>query len=573
MNIFIRADASLKIGSGHVMRGLTLAESLREKGASITFVSRKHKGNVNHLISKKGFNVIELDQPELNKKRNEDIYSDWLGVSEIQDAADTIDAIGNLNPDWLIVDHYSLGEKWEKELRPVVKSLFVIDDIANRQHDCDMLLDQNWFENMDTRYDELTSPGCVKLLGPKFALLRPEFAEARQTLKPRDGTIKRVFVFFGGSDPQNLTSMTLRALLEPELSHLKADVVIGSNNPHKDEILKLTKACDNINLHIQVNNMASIMAKADLAIGAGGVNTWERMCLGIPSIVIGFADNHEILLKDLIKNSYVNYLGGIVDIDVDSFKKKMLSILKNPSLMENQRKHGFKIVGHNGRNLVSEKIIKTNLAISILSDENSWINAFIPEFIIDVKNINYYISWVHKADDVPQGDICILLGCSQIMKENIRARNNNNIVVHESALPVGRGWSPLTWQIIEGKDSIPITLFEAADKMDSGDIYLQENMLFDGHELIDEMRNVQAQFSFNLCLKFIKDYPIILNNAKKQKGPSTLYERRTPTNSQLDMNKTLLEQFDLLRVVDNDKYPAYFQKDDHSYTLKIEKLI
>jgi len=318
MKIVIRADASIKMGSGHVMRCLALAESLREKVASIIFISRKHEGNLNQLIIEKGLEVIELKQPKTDNNysnKNEDIYKDWLGVNVEEDAEDTIKAIGDVKPDWLIIDHYSLGEKWEKELRPYVNNIFVIDDLANRKHDCNILVDQNWFENMNTRYDELVPIDCTKLLGPKFALLRPEFAEARKSLTPRNETIKRVFVFFGGSDPKNLTAMTLRALSTPKLAHLQVDVVIGANNPHQEEISKMAKAIENVNLHIQVNNMATIMAKADLAIGGGGVNTWERLCLNIFSLVITIANNQINVIKDLNNYKYLIFLGNYKKIN------------------------------------------------------------------------------------------------------------------------------------------------------------------------------------------------------------------------------------------------------------------
>jgi UDP-2,4-diacetamido-2,4,6-trideoxy-beta-L-altropyranose hydrolase len=578
MEVIFRTDSSVKIGSGHVTRCLTLAETLRRNGASVLFVTREHKGHLNKLIIKKGFDIKILKKPvyEINRTiQNKDIYYNWLGVSEEQDAKDTINVIGNYKPNWLIIDHYSLSEKWEKKLRPFSKNIFVIDDIANRRHDCDLLLDQNWFENMETRYDSLTPKGCEKLLGPKYALLREEFTQQKKNLKSKNKVVKRVFVFFGGSDPKNLTAMTLHALLDLKLSHLKVDVVIGGGNPFHEQILKLTKLNDNIRLHIQIDNMALIMSKADLAIGSGGVNTWERMCLGLPSLVIGFADNHKILLKDLIKNSYITYLGGISDINVNSLKEKILTLLTKTDLLEDQRKQGFKLIGYNGRNLVSEKIMKKEITITILSDDDSWINAHIPNFIINLKkmNSNNHIFWVHKVDDIPQGNICILLGCSQIIKKKNRQKNNNNIVVHESALPSGKGWSPLSWQIIEGKNSIPITLFEAEDKMDCGDIYLQDYMLFEGHELVEEIRTIQAKFSFNLCSNFINEYPTVLNNAKKQKGLSSYYKKRELTSSKLDLNKTLLEQFNLLRVVDNHKYPAYFEKENQVYKLKIEKII
>jgi len=339
MKIVIRTDASIKMGSGHVMRCLNLGESLREKGATITFVSRKHVGNINHLLTKKDFQVIELEKPKCDwneNKQSKEIYRDWLGVSENQDAEDTIRAIGIERPDWLIVDHYSLGEIWENRLRPFVKNIFVIDDIANRQHDCDLLLNQNWFQNFDTCYDDLVPLGCAKLLGPKYALLRPEFAELRKTLKSRDGTVKRVFVFFGGSDPRNLTGMTLRAFLDPELVHFKVDVVIGENNPHQDEILKMTEESDNINLHIQVNNMATIMAKADLAIGAGGVNTWERISLSLPSIVISVADNQQMILNYLNNKNMIHLIGNFNKINKNIIKDNIIKLCNNPSIIKNQ---------------------------------------------------------------------------------------------------------------------------------------------------------------------------------------------------------------------------------------------
>jgi len=360
MKIVFRTDSSVIMGSGHVMRCLTLAESLREKGASVIFISRNHDGNLNQIIAEKGFQVIELKQPNTdinNSHKNKDIYKDWLGVSVEEDAEDTINTIGNKKPDWLIIDHYSLGIKWEKELRPYVNNIFVIDDLANREHDCDMLLDQNWFENMDSRYNNLLPINCTKFLGPEFALLRPEFAEARNSLKPRNEIIKRVFVFFGGSDPKNLTAMTLRAFSTPKLAHLKVDVVIGANNPHKDEIFKLAEPRDNINIHIQVNNMATIMAKADLAIGAGGVNTWERMCLGIPSIVISLADNQKVQLSDLSSKKMIHLIGDINKTEKNIIKENIIKLINNPSIIMNQTNRIKNTVKGAGRNIVKNFLI------------------------------------------------------------------------------------------------------------------------------------------------------------------------------------------------------------------------
>ena len=205
MRLIIRADASIEMGSGHVMRCLALAEELKKNGFDITFITRAHEGNLNGLISDKGMKVAELSAPDSRSapvgNGCSDDCAEWLGVTQEQDARETINALGKTIPYWLIVDHYGLDELWEKTIRPHVKKIMVIDDLANRHHDCEMLLDQNWFDDKESRYRGLVPAGCTQLFGPEYALLRPEFAEARKNLKPRTGEVKRIFVFFGGADP------------------------------------------------------------------------------------------------------------------------------------------------------------------------------------------------------------------------------------------------------------------------------------------------------------------------------------------------------------------------------------
>jgi UDP-2,4-diacetamido-2,4,6-trideoxy-beta-L-altropyranose hydrolase len=313
VKIVIRTDASIKMGSGHVMRCLTLAEELNKNGFDITFISRAHEGNLNGLISDKGMKVVELSAPDSRSapvgNGCSDDYAEWLGVTREQDVRETINVLGKTIPDWLIVDHYGLDESWEKTIRSHVKKIMVIDDLANRHHDCEMLLDQNWFDDKESRYKGLVPAGCTLFLGPEYALLRPEFSEARKTIKPRNDVVKRIFVFFGGSDPHKLTKMTLRALCESELSHLEVDVVIGQNNPQKSELKELCLKRPLTHLHIQVDEMASIMVKADLAIGSGGVNTWERICLNLFSFVVMTASNQESTINDLNEYGYIKYLG------------------------------------------------------------------------------------------------------------------------------------------------------------------------------------------------------------------------------------------------------------------------
>tara|TARA_B100000519_G_scaffold191899_1_gene192771 strand:+ start:1171 stop:2259 length:1089 start_codon:yes stop_codon:yes gene_type:complete len=360
MKIVIRTDASIKMGSGHVMRCLTLAVELKKNGSDITFISRAHEGNLNGLISDNGMKVAELSPPASRSapvgNAGSDDYAEWLGVTQEQDARESINALGKTIPDWLIVDHYGLDESWEKTIRPHVKNIMVIDDQANREHDCDLLLDQNWFENMRSRYKSLVPANCTQLLGPEYALLRPEFSKIRKSLKQRNGKVDRIFVFFGGSDPPNLTSMTLRVLSEPELAYLKVDVVIGDSNTHHHELKNLVALRDSTSLYVQVDDIASIMAKADLAIGSGGVNTWERMCLQLPALVIGFSENHKVLLGDLVKNEYVNYLGSVSDVSEAFVKNEILNKISNISNQSVQNNDIYKLVNGQGTAKVAKKL-------------------------------------------------------------------------------------------------------------------------------------------------------------------------------------------------------------------------
>jgi len=329
MKIILRVDASEKMGSGHLMRCLTLAEELKKNGDDVTFISRAHKGNLNELISKKDIEVFELPKPEAfepsSKKTEDDNYEEWLGVSQSQDAQETINFFREDPPDWLIVDHYALDKTWEKYIRPYVKNILVIDDLANRSHDCNLLLDQNWFENKDNRYNGLVPSYCTQLLGSEYALLRPEFVKEKKKLKTRNGDVKRIFVFFGGSDTHNLTAMTLLALSQPELVHLEVDAVIGKNNPNQDDLKELALTRHLTQLHIQVDNMASIMAKADLAIGSGGATTWERICLNLESCVVIFAKNQNEVNSHLVRKGYIHLLGYANEINPKFLKESIVN--------------------------------------------------------------------------------------------------------------------------------------------------------------------------------------------------------------------------------------------------------
>ena len=231
--IIIRTDASLKIGSGHVMRCLTLADALRDLGAEVQFICQKHLGNLIELIRSNNFIVHELPVSVNNyfravsENNSKHEPENWLDTSHQQDVVETINVIQEIHPDWLIVDHYSLGQIWETKLRPYVRKIMVIDDLANRPHDCDLLLDQNYVKDGPMRYEGLVPQSCTKLLGLQHVLLRSEFTDYKKQLPPKSCNVQRIFLFFGGSDPGNLTCRALEALSDPGLIFLNVDVVIG----------------------------------------------------------------------------------------------------------------------------------------------------------------------------------------------------------------------------------------------------------------------------------------------------------------------------------------------------------
>ncbi len=263
-----------------------------------------------------------------------------------------IQVVKDRDIDWLIIDHYAIDHNWEKRLRPFTKKIMVIDDLANRHHDCDLLLDQNYIHN-EKRYDNLITPKTIKLLGPKYALLRKEFSENIKYCT-RQNEIKKVFVFFGASDQDNLTRLAINALTQSKLKYLLVDVVIGSSNQYHLEIEKELEKHPNIKLHIQVDNIAELMLKADLALGAGGASTWERMALGLPSIVITFADNQVAFTRDLYKDKYINWLGNSYQVNEQIIYDALLESINNGNQLQKQSQKCQKLVNAKGAQIVSK---------------------------------------------------------------------------------------------------------------------------------------------------------------------------------------------------------------------------
>ncbi|TAK90627.1 MAG: UDP-2,4-diacetamido-2,4,6-trideoxy-beta-L-altropyranose hydrolase [Burkholderiaceae bacterium] len=340
MNIFIRVDASVSTGTGHLMRCLTLADEMKSSGCAITFVCRDLPGNLFALLEQKGYAIGRLPG-----QAGHDVPLDWRA-----DAAATTAFIkaGGQRADWVIVDHYELDGRWESALRACTGRIMVIDDLADRTHDCDLLLDQNYYPNLESRYEGLVPLGCRKLLGPEYVLLRPEFNQQRERLRKRDGQVRRILIFFGGSDPENLTMTALDAIQRLQRSDIAVDVVVGGSNPYRNEIEQRCRLVPNANYHCQVLNMAELIAEADLAIGAGGAAMWERCILGLPTLTVLFAANQEKTTISVASQGAINYLGWTHQLNAQEYVEAMRTMIASPDKL--------KAIGDNAMSLMGGTI-------------------------------------------------------------------------------------------------------------------------------------------------------------------------------------------------------------------------
>jgi methionyl-tRNA formyltransferase len=205
----------------------------------------------------------------------------------------------------------------------------------------------------------------------------------------------------------------------------------------------------------------------------------------------------------------------------------------------------------------------------LLSDAGSWLNAALPKLITALWQRCHAVRWIHNPTQLAPGDVCLLLSCSRLLSAEQLALHRHNLVVHESALPKGQGWSPMTWQILEGGSAIPITLFEAVADLDAGPIHLQQLINLQGHELVEEWRALQAQATLELCLAWFDCYREVVAASQPQHGEPSHYRRRRPADSQLDPENSLAEQFNLLRVVDNQRYPAFFDWRGRRFSVQV----
>ncbi|MDP1878030.1 MAG: UDP-2,4-diacetamido-2,4,6-trideoxy-beta-L-altropyranose hydrolase [Actinomycetota bacterium] len=338
MRVVFRVDASTAIGSGHVMRCLALAESLRARGSDVGFVCRQQAGDLTGLITARGFDVHVLSAPG------------------IQDADETLQCL--VEPvDWMVVDHYGLGLPWEERIRSRAEQVLVMDDLAQQRHDCDILVDPMYPGDAE-RYNGLVPPSAALLLGPRYAQM--DEAYAVHAHRPAiHHTPDRLLVFFGGSDLPDLTGRTLRAVTGSALGVLPVEVVVGQTNPHVRRLAELVSRRPGTTIHGPQPSLAALMSTCTVAAGAGGVTLWERMCMGLAGIVVSLADNQVPSCRALDEAGYVTYLGTSDDVTEAHLSAGIHGVLADPEGARNQAELGQALVDGLGALRVGETMQPT----------------------------------------------------------------------------------------------------------------------------------------------------------------------------------------------------------------------
>lgn len=322
--VAIRVDASMTMGTGHVVRCLTLADMLRTRGVHCHFICRGHPGNMMAAIRQQGFEATELPIESAKLGQVSEVsdstlaHAGWLGCDWQIDAEQTLRVVQAIKPDMLVIDHYAIDARWEGAIRPSVSRIMVIDDLADREHDCDVLLDQNLGREAKDYASKVPSH-CTVLAGPCYALLRPEFAELREysLARRQHPLVKNLLLTMGGVDGSNATSRVLEALKNSALpKDCCITVVMGPCAPWVRQVRELAASMPwPTEVRVGVENMAQLMADSDLAIGAAGGTSWERCCLGLPTLLVVLAENQWPGAQALKRHAAAVLIGEVDDIE------------------------------------------------------------------------------------------------------------------------------------------------------------------------------------------------------------------------------------------------------------------
>ena len=378
MHVAIRVDASVPIGTGHVIRCITLADGLKRMGATVSFICRELEGHLIGVIRHQGFEVRILP-PGSGKNKGGLVHAHWLEEDWETDARQTSEILEECGViDWLIVDHYALDSGWENLVHPYVGRVFVIDDITDRNHECDVLLNQNLGYGR-AHYRDRVPEACKLLLGPRFAVLRTGFRteRLRRRLIQRKSGANRLLVFLGGADPLDETSKVLDAVCMLEAEGVHTDVVVGVANPRAEHIRARCESMSGTSYHRGVDNMHELMANAHLGVFSAGTATWERCAVGLPAIVVSIAENQRLIAEQTASAGASIYLGEAKNVSPKLLADAVQNVLSLPETLERMSNAAYRLVDGAGLARVLAAITGGPFRLSIVSDRDSWINDYL----------------------------------------------------------------------------------------------------------------------------------------------------------------------------------------------------
>jgi UDP-2,4-diacetamido-2,4,6-trideoxy-beta-L-altropyranose hydrolase len=327
MNALIRTDASESAGTGHLTRCMTLGSALMRSGVSVTLACQPLAGPLRRAAEGRGFELVDVEPRH---------------AAQLADADATLASVGMRRFDWIVVDHYGLDAVWEQRMRTAGRLSLAIDDLANRRHDCDVLLDQNLRRDGGSGYDQFLPAGCERLFGPRYALIDDAFALERARA---DGAERRaILVSFGGSDPRSLTLPVLRALLRDARRTAPIDVVVGALHRDSRAIDEVANGAVGVTIHKATQQMARLMAHARIYIGAGGTTSWERCCLALPGVVVATAENQVGPCLALAAAGSHIYLGEATEVTAADIAQAAFDLLADPSQQERLSRLSAEIV-------------------------------------------------------------------------------------------------------------------------------------------------------------------------------------------------------------------------------------
>jgi len=347
-NLFVRADGPFEIGTGHITRCIAIAEELKNSFTKIIFLTKKSTGDLIDVIEKSGFEVKILDSQ--TKQLIEDKYDFNNEIKIITTLLTQYES--NLN--FLLIDHFGIDTNYESPLRKIFKKIFVIDDLANRKHDCDLLIDQNYYKDINKRYSGLVPKNSITLLGPEYVILRSEFHNSQKVKYQKNILPKKIFVSYGGSDPTNESKKVLDAICSLKSRQFDVTVIAGIHNQNFEKLKKQFAEMKNIKIFLRVDNFSELLSSSELCFGAGGTTTWERLYLGIPSIVTIISPDQKESVEFLSSLGHIINLGLAKDVTVKTYADAIMNI--DSEILCNISLKNQKLIDGNGCTRIKKQI-------------------------------------------------------------------------------------------------------------------------------------------------------------------------------------------------------------------------